>query len=311
MEIRQFTYVNMVAECGSMTKAAAKLFITQPALSNYISKLEEELGTKLFDRSVTPMKLTFSGEKYLKHARTVMMQIDNMEREIRDITNHQTGRLRLGFPNERIIYMLPVLLPVFHEKYPGIRIETNNAPGVRLLDFLAAGDVDFVFLPGWEKRKGIVSHPISREELILVAKKGYIPDECLLNPKMRIFNWDHISDFPLFTLKKGHALRSSLDLLCERTGKTPNIYMETHSNMLSCRLAAQGLGVALVPEISLEILKKDLDVEWYHLLECPVTWDVNIYYREDAYLGTMERDLIQMAEDVFGKRKLWKGVRNP
>lgn len=168
-----------------------------------------------------------------------------------------------------------------------------------------------MFLPGWEKRKGIVSHPISQEELILVAKKGYIPDECLLDPKKRIFNWNHISDFPLFTLKKGHALRSSLDLLCERTGKTPNIYMETHSNMLSCRLAAQGLGVALVPEISMEILKKDLDAEWYHLLECPVTWDVNIYYREDAYLGTMERDLLQMAGDVFGKRKLWKGVRNP
>ena len=225
--------------------------------------------------------------------------------------DHETGRLRLGFPNERIIYMLPALLPVFHEKYPGVRIETNNAPGVRLLDFLAAGDVDFVFLPGWEKRKGIISHPISQEELILVAKKGYIPDECLLDPKKRIFNWNHISDFPLFTLKKGHALRSSLDLLCERTGKTPNIYMETHSNMLSCRLAAQGLGVALVPEISMEILKKDLDAEWYHLLECPVTWDVNIYYREDAYLGTMERDLLQMAGDVFGKRKLWKGVRNP
>ena len=216
MEIRQFTYVNMVAECGSMTKAAAKLFITQPALSNYISKLEEELGTKLFDRSVTPMKLTFAGEKYLEHARTVMLQIGNMEREIRDITNHQTGRLRLGFPNERIIYMLPALLPVFHEKYPGVRIETNNAPGVRLLDFLAAGDVDFVFLPGWEKRKGIISHPISQEELILVAKKGYIPDECLLDPKKRIFNWNHISDFPLFTLKKGHALRSSLDLLWMR-----------------------------------------------------------------------------------------------
>lgn len=66
MEIRQFTYVNMVAECGSMTKAAAKLFITQPALSNYISKLEEELGTKLFDRSVTPMKLTFCRRKIFR-----------------------------------------------------------------------------------------------------------------------------------------------------------------------------------------------------------------------------------------------------
>lgn len=55
MEIRQFMYVSMAAECGSFTKAAEKLFITQPALSSYISKLEEELGVRLFDRSVTPL----------------------------------------------------------------------------------------------------------------------------------------------------------------------------------------------------------------------------------------------------------------
>ena len=60
MEIRPFLYVNQIAECGSMTKAAAALFITQPALSNYISKLEEELGVRLFDRSVTPLRLTYA-----------------------------------------------------------------------------------------------------------------------------------------------------------------------------------------------------------------------------------------------------------
>lgn len=109
------------------------------------------------------MKLTFAGEKYLEHARTVMLQIGNMEREIRDITNHQTGRLRLGFPNERIIYMLPALLSVFHEKYPGVRIETNNAPGVRLLDFLTAGDVDFVFYLAGRNEKGLSVHRFPRK----------------------------------------------------------------------------------------------------------------------------------------------------
>ena len=66
MELREFTYVKMVADCGSFTKAAAKLFITQPALSNYINKVEEELGVKLFDRSASPLVLTYAGEQYLK-----------------------------------------------------------------------------------------------------------------------------------------------------------------------------------------------------------------------------------------------------
>ena len=109
MELRQFTYVDMVAKCGSFTKAAAKLFISQPALSNYINKVEEELGVKLFDRSSTPLLLTYGGEQYLKRARKILTQIDDMDRELRDITHHMQGRLRLGFPSERIIYMLPLI----------------------------------------------------------------------------------------------------------------------------------------------------------------------------------------------------------
>ena len=139
-------------------------------------------------------------------------------------------------------------------------------PGVRfLLDFLTAGDVDFVFLPGWEKRKGLSVIRFLRKNWSL-WQKGLYSWWMSFRFEEADFNWNHISDFPLLTLKKGHALRSSLDLLWKNR-KTLNIYMETHSNMLSCRLAAQGLGVALVPEISMEILKKDLDAEWYHLLE--------------------------------------------
>ena len=103
MELRQFTYVNQVAECGSFTKAAAKLFISQPALSNYISKVEEDLGVKLFDRSATPLKLTYAGEQYLKRAKVILGQMEDMNRELRDITHNMAGRLRIGFPSERIV----------------------------------------------------------------------------------------------------------------------------------------------------------------------------------------------------------------
>ena len=71
---------------------------------------------------------------------------------MRDISQNQTGRLRLGFPSERIIYMLPLLLPVFQKEYPGVRIETVNGSGERLTVALMTGDVDFVFMPVWNTR---------------------------------------------------------------------------------------------------------------------------------------------------------------
>lgn len=300
MEIRPFLYVNQIAECGSMTKAAAALFITQPALSNYISKLEEELGVRLFDRSVTPLRLTYAGERYLAYTRRILMQVGDLEREMRDISRNQRGRIRLGFPGERMICMLPVLLPAFQEKYPEIRIETENGSAEQLVRALREGDVDFVFLPMWEKHRGISHQKIAEEELILVARKGYLPEDALTNPEKRIFNRERLGDFPLLTLHRGHALRSRIDLLMKELGIQPDIFLESHSNMLSCRLAAQGSGVALVPEISLRMLAEDGKTEWYHLGETPVTWDVNILWREDAYLGEAEKDLIAMAEALFG-----------
>ena len=303
MEIRQFTYVSMVAECGSFTKAAARLFITQPALSNYINKLEEDLGVRLFDRSVTPVKLTYAGEQYLEYAKNGQILVEGLQRKMRDISQNQTGRLRLGFPSERIIYMLPLLLPVFQKEYPGVRIETVNGSGERLTEALMTGDVDFVFMPVWNTRKGIGQYKVSDEELVLVAAKGYLKDEDLLDRERRIFNWKRISHLPLITLEKGHVLRNCVDTLMKGTGPTANIRMESHSNMLSCRLAAQGVGVAVVPEITVDMLRDTENMECYHLAEYPVTWEVDALYREDIYLGRLERDLLRIVRETLQSHK--------
>lgn len=119
MELRQFTYVNMVARYGSFTKAAAKLFISQPALSNYISKVEEELGVRLFDRSANPLILTYAGEQYLKRTKKILTQIDDMDREMRDIAHFMHGRIRIGFPNERIIFWTGRERSSTGERFPG------------------------------------------------------------------------------------------------------------------------------------------------------------------------------------------------
>ncbi|MFR5601378.1 MAG: LysR family transcriptional regulator [Lachnospiraceae bacterium] len=303
MELRQFRYVSMVAECGSITKAAAKLFISQPALSNYISKVEDELGAKLFDRTATPLILTYAGEQYLKRAHAILMQLDNMDREFRDITGHMAGRIRVGFPSERIVYMLPLLLPAFRERYPGIEVEVASGPGNRLIESLRKGEVDFVFLPVWEKQKDIAQVKIADEELVLAAAKGYLDDACILDREKRIVNWRKVTGKPLITLKKGHALRASVDVLYKNAGIKPEIYLESHSNMLSYRLAAQGLGVAIIPQITLELMKGSMEAEHWHLAEIPVTWEVFALYREGSYIGEVEQAFLDTAIEVMNPHK--------
>lgn len=307
MELRQFTYVNQVAECGNFTKAAAKLFISQPALSNYISKVEGDLGVKLFDRSATPLKLTYAGEQYLKRAKVILGQMEDMNRELRDITHYMTGRLRIGFPSERIVYMLPLILKPLKDRYPGIDVEVSTGPGNHLITELKAGNVDFVFLPHWNPLKDIVQVQIVEEELILVAAKGYLPEDCFLDREKKIINWRETAKLPLITLKKGHALRSSVDVLYGNAELKPDIFFESHSNMLSYRLAAQGLGVAVIPEITLELMEGGMEAEAYHLLDTPVQWPVMALYREGCYIGEVEQALLDIAKETMQayKKRLW------
>ena len=297
MELRQFTYITTVAECGSFTKAAAKLFISQPALSNYVARVEEDLGVKLFDRSTNPMVLTYAGEQYVRRARAILSQLEDMNREIRDITQHIRGRLRLGFPYERVVYMLPLLLAPLHERYPGITVEVVNGSGSSLTGSLQRGEVDFVFLPSWRSQKGIARRKICEEELVLVTAKGYLKPEEIL--EAGVVDWQKVMDRPLLTLKRGHALREFVDLLYQRSGGTENIFLETHSNMLSYRLAVQGLGMAIVPQITLNMVGNNREGECFHLAPQPLTWEVQALYREDSYIGEVESALLELASQVM------------
>lgn len=303
MELRQFTYVNQVAECRSFTKAAAALFISQPALSNYISKVEEDLGVALFDRSSSPLKLTYAGEQYLKRAKVILGQMEDMKRELRDITHHMSGRLRIGFPSERIIYMLPLLLKPLKERYPGIDVEVSNGPGSQLITELKAGNIDFVFLPYWTPIKDIVQVQIAEEELVLVAAKGYLPDNCFLDREKHIINWKEAAQLPLITLKKGHALRSSVDVLYTNAEIKPNIFFESHSNILSYRLASQGLGIAVIPEITLELMEGNMTADIYHLSDIPIQWPLMALYREGCYIGEVEQALLDIAKQAMQSHK--------
>ena len=118
MTTRELLYVKTIAEEKSISKAAKRLYIAQPSLSQSLQKLEEQLGVALFHRTSSGLTLTYAGERYYHMASQVLKIYENFEIEISDINNLKTGKIRLGITNHLGALTLPQTLKQFHDLFP-------------------------------------------------------------------------------------------------------------------------------------------------------------------------------------------------
>ena len=129
MDSKQLQYILKVAECQNITRAAEQLYVSQPALSSFISKVEEELGAKIFNRSTTPLTLTQAGECYVKTAKKILALQENLKEEVENINCCREGVIRIGLSDMRATSLLPFVLPEFQRLYPNIRIQNIYSLG--------------------------------------------------------------------------------------------------------------------------------------------------------------------------------------
>lgn len=300
MNTREFDYILKVSELKSITKAANVLHITQPALSRFIKDIEDELGARIFDRSTNPISLTYAGECYVESARRIMLEHERLQKEIRDITRHMTGRLRIGTSRDRASYMMPKLLPAFTAKYPGIKAEVFTESGRKLREALKEGSIDIMILPDtWpEDREDFGSRLIYSEELVLAAKAGTIPD-CDLRNNRRSIIPEALNKMKFFLLFREHAMRSFCEKYFREHDIKPDIMMEFKSNITCYRMAVTGMGVTIVPRITTLMLESDDDAEIFSLDDEPVMWDVRAFHRRGAYIGEPEQELMRIAAEIF------------
>lgn len=300
MDLRQMQYITAVAEHRNVTKAAESLYVSQSALSHYIRKTEEELGVKLFDRSTTPISLTYAGQCYVQSAQRMLLENQRLMKELREITENMIGVLRIGISRDRASYTLPRLLRDFQTLYPGIQVDIFTESAQQLRDALKTGRIDLLFLPGdgSEPDPGIAFEKIYTEELVLCAAKG------TLHCQGHWVDLGQLDRQPFFLLKQAHAIRSFCDSFFRKHRLHPVIRNELSSSVTCYRMAAAGLGFAIVPYMVTRLAEAGMEVELFSLGEAPVTWDVNMYYRKDAYLGHPERDMIRLARQLFSHEYL-------
>lgn len=303
MDFRELVYITVVADCKSVTAAAKKMYISQPSLSQIISKVENDLGIKLFDRTAYPITLTYAGEKYVDTARKILMMKDNLRRELTDIGNGVRGKITVGIPVERAGYMLPETLKEFRQVYPGVEIRTQEAKASVLLESLQKGETNLVVIPKNEDGLGpeLQEELIYREELLFVAGPGVVTPDMLTEDGAYI-RMEKVTDLPFIILKKGHSIRRAVDRLFRACGATPNVIMETTSTINAVQLANSGCGVTIVPARAVEIFGGREKFNCYRLGE-GYAWDVNVIYLKESYLDGAERYFIEVMKKLFSHRQ--------
>ena len=309
MDFREMLYITTVADCRSITAAARKLYISQPSLSHIVSKVEQDVGVKLFDRRTSPLTITYAGEKYVETARKILLMSDNLRKELIDAGLGEKGRIVFGMPTERAGYMLPAIIPDFKKQYPGIELQVREAKSDELLQAILRDDISFYVIPRGQGDLpvGLKAELIYRERLVLVAAPDTIGEDMLMEPeqpemnvlKLSCVNLSKMKHIPFIMLKKGHAIRRKTDLVLRQYGIDPTIMIELSSCISAVQLAAAGLGAAIVPQRAVEVLG---GMEHFCCCDFSVTpeyWNVNAVYKEDMYLGRAERYLIDLMKQKF------------
>src|SRR5687768_8393452 len=171
MTFTQLEYIIAVDTHRHFAKAAKQCFITQPTLSMQIQKLEEELGSKIFDRSKQPVIPTEIGEEIVRQARIIIHETKMIHELIRDRDGVLQGELRIGIIPTLAPYLLPMFLQPFLTAYPGIRIRVKEMTTDIIVEKLKAGRIDVGLLVTPLQDNGIREHPLFYEELVAYVSK--------------------------------------------------------------------------------------------------------------------------------------------
>ena len=169
MDLRELDYVVAVANEGSISRAAEKLFMAQSSLSQAIRLIEQDLGTAIFVRTARGVRPTAAGEAFIAHARQILQQYRAARSEAADIEGLKRGSILFGISTYRGTYLLPPVLKRFHALYPGIHVEIREMDSIDLEDQLLEGLLDLALIAAPPVRIKHDTNFLMRDEIMLVA----------------------------------------------------------------------------------------------------------------------------------------------
>lgn len=223
MLARHIQYFLAVAQHHSFTRAAAALHVSQPALSQQVRQLEENLGAQLFDRSGRTTRLTDAGEVYLRYAKRASQELQEAKRAIHDVGDLSRGSLRVAVTPTFTSYLVGPLVEAFHSRYPNITLNLREIAQERMEELLQADELDVGIAFDEFHAQDIDTYPLLVETLALVVGSQHpLAHANAIGPQA-------LNDESMILLSAEFATREQIERYCRQHGIRPQVRMEANA----------------------------------------------------------------------------------
>jgi LysR family transcriptional regulator, regulatory protein for tcuABC len=243
MDMRQLRYFVQIVESGSLAKASRQLFIAQPALSQQMARLEDEVGKPLLVRSSRGVVPTENGEALYHHAKFMLRQLEQAVAVARQTNSPVSGRVALGLAPTTVCQLGMPLFDHLRSKYPALRLNVIEGLSGHLEHMTRVGQLDLAVLFSQTAASELAVEPLLEEELFVILPAG----STLVAPERDSLTLREVKELPLILPSPGHGLRRRISLEFERINLPIDAVAEIDSLPLLMSCVARGIGATIKP----------------------------------------------------------------
>lgn len=314
-KMQEYQYVYEIYKAHSFSKAAKNLYVSQPALSATIKKIEERLGCQLFERTTTSLEITKEGEAYIETARKIMDLEEELKVKLDDLSELKTGSLVLAGTAFFSSYIIPPVVKEYRRRYENINLAFEESDSLLLYKMAEDRNLDLIIDAGICDTEHFEKLVLYRENIILAVPNEMIP----VSVKNLAFTGDEIKagrhlsghdrsvdiavfqKLPFLLLKKEHDLYQRAMGLCGERGFVPISDMHLNQLLTSYNLTKQGFGISLVSD-SLVRYSENRNVSYFKCkAEDPelLKRDVFVAYRKNCHVSRAMKCFIELAQEIY------------
>lgn len=303
LNFNQLRIFYQVAKHLNYTRAAADLFISQPAVTAQMKAFEAYCGFKVFKKKDRKVWLTDEGKALFEYASTIFSLEKDIEGLIEDLRELKRGMLRIGTTKVLARYFMPLMLSVFHGKYPDIKIELNEGNSHDMALSLLEFKNEVAVIAKTVEVEGLRYIPFSQEEMVMITSPEHpFTQKDAVDASM-------LADVPFIMKDRGSGTRRLVDDLFQRIGCEPNIQMEVSNTEFIKELVSRGNGVSLLVREAVAA-----EIAQGKLAAVPIKGenlylDVSICYLADQHLSPPARAFVTTLEQLrFGRELTHHGI---
>lgn len=303
-------YVYEVYKEGSFSKAAKSLYISQPALSATIKKVEQKVGMPLFDRSANPIQLTECGKQYIKTAEQLMYLEEEFAAYVGNLNELKTGQLSIGGTYLFSAFVVSTAIQKFQEKYPLVNVSLFEGSTPILEEKLFQGELDLL-IDNYPLNKEIYDKRFFIKEHLILA----VPSKFKSNQKAGIYqlsaediqNNVHtradipgvplrlFEEEPFVMLRSHNDTRERVEAICKRAEINPKVVLKLNQLMTVYHLTEKGMGNTILSDTLVKYMPPSPKIIYYKIDDPEAVRNVYFYYRKNKYFTKSMDEFMKVA----------------